>query len=41
MDPTKRRLLQVTIAEVAAAEATFSILLSEEVEIRRAFIEHK
>jgi DNA gyrase subunit B len=39
MDPTKRRLLQITIADAAAAEATFSMLMGENVEIRRAFIE--
>jgi DNA gyrase subunit B len=39
MDPGKRRLLQITIADAAAAEATFSMLMGEDVEIRRAFIE--
>jgi DNA gyrase subunit B len=39
MDPGKRRLLQVTIADAAIAEATFSMLMGEDVEIRRAFIE--
>jgi DNA gyrase subunit B len=39
MDPAKRRLLQVSIADAAAAEATFSMLMGENVEIRRAFIE--
>jgi DNA gyrase subunit B len=39
MDPTKRRLVQVSIADAAAAEETFSMLMGEDVPIRRAFIE--
>lgn len=39
MNPEKRRLLQVTIADAAAAESTFSMLMGEDVDIRRAFIE--
>ncbi|MDR3273918.1 MAG: DNA gyrase subunit B, partial [Puniceicoccales bacterium] len=39
MDPAKRKLIQVSIADAAAAEATFSMLMGENVEIRRAFIE--
>lgn len=39
MDPAKRRLLKVSIADAALAEATFSMLMGENVEIRRAFIE--
>ncbi|MDR1255554.1 MAG: DNA topoisomerase (ATP-hydrolyzing) subunit B [Puniceicoccales bacterium] len=39
MDPTKRKLVRVNIADGAAAEATFSMLMGEDVAIRRAFIE--
>jgi DNA gyrase subunit B len=39
MDPKKRSLVQVSIDDAAAAEATFSMLMGEDVGIRRAFIE--
>lgn len=39
MDQEKRKLIQVNIADAAAAEATFSMLMGEDVAIRRAFIE--
>jgi DNA gyrase subunit B len=39
MDPAKRVLLQVTLENVYAAEEIFSILMGEQVEPRRQFIE--
>jgi DNA gyrase subunit B len=39
MDPTKRVLLQVTLENAYAAEEIFSILMGEQVEPRRQFIE--
>ncbi|MCB1120722.1 MAG: DNA topoisomerase (ATP-hydrolyzing) subunit B [Verrucomicrobiae bacterium] len=39
MDPAKRRLLRVDIEDAARAEATFSMLMGEDVPSRRAFIE--
>jgi DNA gyrase subunit B len=39
MDPEKRRLLKVHITDAALAESTFSMLMGEDVAIRRAFIE--
>jgi DNA gyrase subunit B len=39
MDPSKRRLLRVDIEDAARAEATFSMLMGEDVPSRRAFIE--
>lgn len=39
MDPKTRRLLKVDIADAAAADATFSMLMGEDVPSRRAFIE--
>ena len=39
MDPAKRTLLQVGIENAAEADRTFSILMGEEVEPRKNFIE--
>ena len=39
MDPDKRSLLQVTLDDAAAADTMFSILMGEEVEPRRHFIQ--
>ena len=39
MDPEKRRLLQVEIADAAIADSTFSMLMGEDVAPRRSFIE--
>jgi DNA gyrase subunit B len=39
MDPAHRTLLQVTMEDAAAADQTFSILMGEDVESRRNFIQ--
>ena len=39
MDPDKRSLLQVTLDDAATADNMFSILMGEEVEPRRHFIQ--
>jgi DNA gyrase subunit B len=39
MDPTKRHLLQVNIEDAVEADEIFSILMGDEVEPRREFIE--
>ena len=39
MDPEKRRLVQVEIADAALADSTFSMLMGEDVASRRSFIE--
>ncbi len=39
MDPEKRTLLKVEIADESSVEETFTILMGDEVEPRRHFIE--
>ena len=39
MDPSRRRLRQITIENAAKAERTFSMLMGDDVPPRRQFIE--
>jgi DNA gyrase subunit B len=39
MDPDHRTLLQVTMDDALAADQTFSVLMGEDVESRRNFIQ--
>ena len=39
LNPENRRLLKVTIEDTMSADETFSILMGEQVEPRRKFIE--
>jgi DNA gyrase subunit B len=40
MDPAQRTLKQVNMDDAAAADETFSLLMGEDVEARRSFIQH-
>ena len=39
MDPERRILLQVTLDDAAQADELFSVLMGEDVEARRSFIQ--
>jgi DNA gyrase subunit B len=39
MDPDQRILLQVTLDDATQADALFSVLMGEDVEARRSFIQ--